>query len=97
VSLSPTQQRILKGDDGGARVWDVDTGVELLRYDVLPGYNDAAYSPDGGQVLIASHLGTLKIFPTWHSAQELIDYAKECCVIRELTAEEREQFGLSPR
>jgi len=38
-----------------------------------------------------------KIFPAWHSAQELIDYAKECCVVRELTVEEREQFGLPSR
>jgi WD40 repeat protein/DNA-binding SARP family transcriptional activator len=97
MSLSPTDQRMLKGDDGGARVWDAETGVELLRYYVLPGYNDAVYSPDGRRVLIASHLGTLKIFPTWHSTQELIDYARECCVIRELTAEEREQFGLPTR
>jgi WD40 repeat protein len=95
--LSPTDQRILKGDDGGARVWNAETGVELLRYDVLPGYNDAVYSPDGRQAAVASHQGTLKIFPAWHSAQELIDYAKECCVVRELTAEEREQFGLPAR
>jgi len=30
----------------------------------------------------------------WQSTQELIDYAKECCVIRDLTKEERTQFGL---
>ena len=30
----------------------------------------------------------------WQSTEELIDYAYECCVWRELTAEEREQFGL---
>jgi hypothetical protein len=26
--------------------------------------------------------------------QELVDYAKECCVFRELTEAERAQFGL---
>ena len=31
------------------------------------------------------------------AAQELIDYAYECCVFRELTAEERELFGLPER
>jgi hypothetical protein len=39
----------------------------------------------------------LQVFPVWDSLQELIDYAKECCVVRELTPDEREQFGLPPR
>jgi hypothetical protein len=31
----------------------------------------------------------------WQSTEELIQYAKECCVFRELTPEERQQFGLA--
>ena len=31
------------------------------------------------------------------AGKELIDYAYECCVFRELTAEEREVFGLPER
>jgi hypothetical protein len=34
---------------------------------------------------------------SWHSNQDQIDYAYECCVFRELTAEERELFGLPER
>ena len=34
-------------------------------------------------------ISSLQVFPTWHSAQELIDYAYECCVFRELPVEER--------
>jgi hypothetical protein len=30
----------------------------------------------------------------WQSTEELVDYAKECCVFRELTDAERVQFGL---
>jgi hypothetical protein len=30
----------------------------------------------------------------WQTTQELIDYAKEYCVFRELTEAERAQFGL---
>ena len=30
----------------------------------------------------------------WQSTEDLIEYAYECCVWRELTAEERVQFGL---
>jgi len=32
----------------------------------------------------------------WQTTEDLIDYVKECCVFRELTPEEREQFGLPP-
>ena len=31
------------------------------------------------------------------SLEELVAYAKECCVVRELTPDERELFGLPPR
>jgi hypothetical protein len=30
----------------------------------------------------------------WQSTEDLIAYARECCVMRELTPEERQQFGL---
>jgi WD40 repeat protein/DNA-binding SARP family transcriptional activator len=94
VHWSRTGERILTtGQDGTARVWDANTGVELLRY---PGIS-AAWSPDGKRIATASADGTLKVFPAWQTTQELVDYARECCVVRELTAEEREQFGLSPR
>jgi hypothetical protein len=35
-----------------------------------------------------------RVFRVWLSVEELIAYAKECCVFRELTPEERQQFGL---
>jgi hypothetical protein len=34
------------------------------------------------------------MFPAWQSTEDLIDFAKECCIVRELTEEERERFGL---
>ncbi|MCJ7660041.1 MAG: hypothetical protein MUO67_12925, partial [Anaerolineales bacterium] len=80
-------------------VWDLATGTQLLSYEV-GGFNAPAYSPDGSYVLIGStegNEGSLQVFPTWHSTEELIDYAKQCCVFRELTAEERELFGLPER
>jgi hypothetical protein len=40
------------------------------------------------------HFGSLRVFPTWHSTQELIDYARQHKVFRQLTQEERERFGL---
>jgi len=95
IILSPSEQHLLKGGFGGLRVYEVQTGVELLHYPVI-GWIDMAYSPDGNQVLIDSQLGTLKIYTAWHSVEELIAYAKSCCVLRALTTEERAQFGLPP-
>jgi WD40 repeat protein len=99
-SLSPTEERmIIGGHDGVATVWEIATGAELLSYEV-GGFLLPAYSPDGTRVLIGNtdgDWGKLQVFPVWHSLEELIDYAKECCVVRELTPGEREKFGLKPR
>ena len=96
ISVSPNGTRLLKGGDGGVKVWDLQTGTEVISY-VYPGWVDAGYSPDGTLVAMASNLGTLEIYPTWQSTQELIDYARECCLVRELTSEERDLFGLPAR
>ena len=90
---------LIGGHDGVARVWDLATGTQLLAYEV-GGYTTPAYSPDGRWVLIGSiegNRGKLQVFPTWHSAEELIEYARENCVFRELTLEERQLFGLPER
>jgi hypothetical protein len=36
------------------------------------------------------------VLPIWNSVQELIDYAHECCVVRELTPADRELYSLPP-
>ena len=36
-----------------------------------------------------------EIWRVWQTHEELIEYTRECCVFRELTPEEREQFGLT--
>jgi WD40 repeat protein len=55
------------------------------------------WSPDGAHIVVSGADGTVEVFPAWETTQKLIDCAKECCVVRGLTAEEREQFGLRPR
>jgi WD40 repeat protein len=96
VFWSRSGERILTSGDTTARVWDTATGAELLRYDVGE-FVDAALSPYETRIVTGAYGGTLRVFPTWQTTQALIDYAKERCVVRELTAEERELFGLPPR
>jgi WD40 repeat protein len=96
-SLSPSEERILiEGLDGTAKVWNIATGAELISYEV-GGFVKASYSPDGKRVLIGTtegKYGKWQVFPTWQSTHELIDYAKKHKVFRQLTAEERDLFGL---
>jgi hypothetical protein len=42
-------------------------------------------------------ISSLQTFPTWHSKEDLNDYAYDCCMFRQLTLEERELFGLPQR
>jgi hypothetical protein len=48
-------------------------------------------------VLTTGLFDAVDIHPVWQSTDDLIAYARECCVWRELTSEERQQFGLPPR
>lgn len=83
--------------DRTVRVWDTTTGAELLRYNV-EGFVDVALSPDNKHIAMSIRpAGLLKIYPAWTTLQELVDYAKDCCVVRELTNAEREQLGLPQR
>jgi WD40 repeat protein/DNA-binding SARP family transcriptional activator len=84
-------------NDATARVWDATSGVELLRYD-LEGWVEAALSPNETHIAMSmAPPGMLKVFPAWQTLEELIDYARECCVVRELTDAEREMLGLPLR
>jgi hypothetical protein len=83
------------GSDGTTRVFEVATGTELLVYEV-GGWAEAVLSPDGNQIFIYSGEGTGYLYPVWDTDEELIAFAKECCLIHELTLEEREIFGLPP-
>jgi WD40 repeat protein len=85
------------GHDPTIRVWDAATGAELLRYD-LEGYAEADLSPNGTHIAVnLAPGGLLKVYPAWQTLEELMDYARQCCVVRELTDAEREMLGLPAR
>jgi WD40 repeat protein len=97
INWTPDEDLIYTASaDGTARVFEVATGVELLVYEI-GGWTEATLSPDGTQFLISSGEGIVYIYPTWNTTEELIAYARECCLRYELTPEEREQFGLPPK
>jgi WD40 repeat protein/transcriptional regulator with XRE-family HTH domain len=95
VAWSPDGRRVASVDTNGLlKVWDVGTGSEVMRFQV-PGFTTSVDWSSDGKYLIAP-ADQVVIARVWQSTDELIQYAKECCVFRELTPEERQQFGLMP-
>ena len=98
VTWSPDGARIASADDSGTvKVWEAATGAEVLSFTVPAAAMSVNWSPDGNYVIVAGYFNTPVVRRVWRSTDELIAYAKECCVTRELTDAERQQFSLPPR
>jgi WD40 repeat protein len=95
---SPDGRRIVSiSSDGTTRVWDAVSGDELLTLSTPAIYAPfARWSPDGKYVAVGKETTPTEIWRVWQSKEELIDYAYECCVFRDMTPEEQQQFGLEP-
>jgi WD40 repeat protein len=96
VFWSPAGDRLLaSGGSGAATVWDTTTGHELYRLE-LGASVGASWSPDASLLAVGDIRSNLQVYPAWRTLDELIAYAREHAVIRQLTDAEREQFGLAP-
>jgi WD40 repeat protein len=93
---SPDGRRIATfSNDGTVKIWDAITGNELLTLSVPALYSGhSLWSPDGQHLAIVGLETLISVWRVWQTTEELVEYAKECCVIRELTEAERVQFGL---
>jgi len=80
------------------KIWNSKTGEELFSFSVPGAPLTIGWSPDGTHIIVTGDgLNEPVIKRVWHSPEELIQYAYDCCVSRELTPEERDQFGLPDR
>lgn len=74
-------------------MWNVETGQEVCRFTGHTAeVRDVAFSPDGKYILTASNDGTARLWLT-----DIQDTINAICALltRDLTAEERTQFGIS--
>jgi WD40 repeat protein len=95
LTWSPSGERIITGSsDGTARVWDAATGVQVLHYPIGSPTGYIAWSSDGKSILVP-YDDKVVMLPIWQTTRELIGYAHECCVVRDLSPEDRELYGLS--
>jgi WD40 repeat protein len=76
--------------DKTAKVWEANTGQELFTLTGHDGWVwSAAYSPDGQRIVTAGDI--VQIYTT--DMEELLQIA-ESRVTRQLTAEEKEKYGV---
>jgi WD40 repeat protein len=97
AAWSPNGARILSASwDKSALIWDADTGDVVGS---LEGHEDAvlgaSWSPDGTQVITLSSDDTARLWKAWQSLDALKAEAASCCLVRDLTDDERALFGLA--
>jgi WD40 repeat protein len=98
TTWSPNGMRIASGDESGeVKVWDAASGDVVLSFRAPDAVYSVNWSPDGAYVAAGGYFNPPVVRRAFQSTDDLIVYARECCVTRELTAEEREMFALPER
>ena len=94
AAYSPDEDQIVTGsNDKTAKVWDANTGQELMTLKGHEGWiTSAVWSPNGKRIATANARdGVVYIYTT--DMDELLQIA-ESRVTRQLTAKERETYGV---
>jgi WD40 repeat protein len=78
--------------DGTARLWDVASGQELRRFSGhTAAVRSVAFTPDGASIVTAARDGQVRV---WDVAIERVVERLCARVLRDLTADERLQYGI---
>lgn len=81
--------------DGTIRLWNAGTGEQwMVLADYGAHFQSAAWSPDGSRILTVENENLVRVWRLWHTPEELLDFARECCDTYTLTEQERVAFNL---
>jgi WD40 repeat protein len=95
AAWSPDGKRLISCDTSGLiKVWNASDGQEVMSIRASGGVWSVHWSPDGKMISAAGSITLPIIHQAWTSTEDLIAYVKANLVWRELTPEERQQFGL---
>ncbi|MCB0004420.1 MAG: WD40 repeat domain-containing protein, partial [Anaerolineae bacterium] len=99
LEVSPDEQRLVSSDDTGMIIlWDLDSGAELRRHTAHNGLSfQATFNPDGQTIYSVSADETLVAWQVGDpSLPALRAWIKDNRYVRELTCDERAQYGVQP-
>ena len=75
LAFDDNGSRLFTGDsDGEVKVWNVDSGAELLSWNAHAGeIRSLVLSPDGGTLVTAGTDGLIKLWETQHRNTEVME------------------------
>jgi len=85
------------GSDDSVRIWNAASGSEVLRLEATVGSSARlAWSPDGRSLAVGNDASLVggRIVRVWTDTDDLLEFARSCCVFRDLTEAERREFAL---
>ncbi|MBL8160798.1 MAG: TIR domain-containing protein, partial [Anaerolineae bacterium] len=91
---SPDGQRMaVIRSDFSAAVVDSASAETLYTFGQVP-VSRVAWSPDGNSLMTDDGSALITVWRAWPSTAALVEEARECCATRELTDDERAEFGV---
>ncbi|MCC6612643.1 MAG: TIR domain-containing protein [Anaerolineae bacterium] len=103
IQWAPHANRLLVAPGSRAEIWDVER--RILLYETDAPTTLAEWSNDGERLIFMTYAWVVRdgvgsneysgvTVPAWETLDDLMAYARDCCVVRSLSADERRQFGL---
>ncbi|MBE0689811.1 MAG: hypothetical protein IH587_06785, partial [Anaerolineae bacterium] len=103
IQWAPHANRLLVAPGSRAEIWDIER--RILLYETDAPTIRVEWNADGDSLIFMTQAWVVRdgvggneytgvTQPAWETLDDLTAYARDCCVVRSLTPDERRQFGL---